>query len=116
MQYVRAPVNTICIGQAASMGAVLLAAGQAGKRRILSHARVLIHQPLGGARGQASDIEIQAKEIGRMRKELNDILVKHTGQPFERILKDTDRDYIMTAEEAVAYGIVDEIIQPKPGK
>lgn len=116
MQYVRAPVNTICIGQAASMGAVLLAAGQAGKRRILSHARVLIHQPLGGARGQASDIEIQAKEIGRMRKELNDILVKHTGQPFERILKDTDRDYIMNAEEAVAYGIVDEIIQPKPGK
>lgn len=116
MQYVRAPVNTICIGQAASMGAVLLAAGQAGKRRILSHARVLIHQPLGGARGQASDIEIQAKEIGRMRKELNDILVKHTGQPFERILKDTDRDYIMTAEEAVAYGIVDEIIQPKAGK
>jgi len=113
MQYVRAPVNTICIGQAASMGAVLLAAGQAGKRRILSHARVLIHQPLGGARGQASDIEIQAKEIGRMRKELNDILVHHTGQPFERILKDTDRDYIMTAEEAVAYGIVDEIIQPR---
>jgi ATP-dependent Clp protease protease subunit len=116
MQYVRAPVNTICIGQAASMGAVLLAAGQAGKRRILSHARVLIHQPLGGARGQASDIEIQAKEIGRMRKELNDILVKHTGQPLERIHRDTDRDYIMTAEEAVAYGIVDEIIQPKPGK
>jgi ATP-dependent Clp protease, protease subunit len=116
MQHVRAPVNTICIGQAASMGAVLLAAGQAGKRRILSHARVLIHQPLGGARGQASDIEIQAKEIGRMRKELNDILVKHTGQSLERIHKDTDRDYIMTAEEAVAYGIVDEIIQPRAGK
>jgi len=113
MQHVRAPVNTICLGQAASMGAVLLASGTKGKRRILPHARVLIHQPLGGARGQASDIEIQAKEIGRMRKELNDILVHHTGQPFERILKDTDRDYIMTAEEAVAYGIVDEIIQPR---
>ena len=113
MQHVRAPVNTICIGQAASMGAVLLASGAKGKRRILPHARVLIHQPLGGARGQASDIEIQAKEIGRMRKELNDILVLHTGQPFERILKDTDRDYIMTSEEAVAYGIVDEIIQPR---
>ncbi len=113
MQHVRAPVNTICLGQAASMGAVLLASGTKGKRRILPHARVLIHQPLGGARGQASDIEIQAKEIGRMRKELNDILVHHTGQPFERILKDTDRDYIMTADEAVAYGIVDEIIQPR---
>ncbi len=116
MQYVRAPVNTICIGQAASMGAVLLAAGAKGKRRILPHARVLIHQPLGGTRGQASDIEIQAKEIGRMRKELNDILVKHSGQSYERILKDTDRDYIMTSDEAVAYGIVDEIIQSKAAK
>ena len=116
MQYVRAPVNTICIGQAASMGAVLLAAGAKGKRRILPHARVLIHQPLGGTRGQASDIEIQAKEIGRMRKELNDILVKHSGQSYERILKDTDRDYIMTSDEAVAYGIVDEIIQSKAVK
>ncbi|GDX80640.1 ATP-dependent Clp protease proteolytic subunit [Deltaproteobacteria bacterium] len=116
MQYVRAPVNTICIGQAASMGAVLLAAGAKGKRRILPHARVLIHQPLGGARGQASDIEIQAKEIGRMRKELNDILVKHTGQSYDRIHKDTDRDYIMTSDEAVAYGIVDEIIQSKAAK
>ena len=113
MQYVRAPVNTICIGQAASMGAVLLAAGAKGKRRILPHARVLIHQPLGGARGQAADIEIQAKEIGRLRKELNDILVTHTSQTYERILKDTDRDYIMTADEAVTYGIVDEIIRSK---
>ena len=116
MQYVRAPVNTICIGQAASMGAVLLAAGAKGKRRILPHARVLIHQPLGGARGQASDIEIQAKEIGRLRKELNDILAMHTSQTYERILKDTDRDYIMTADEAVTYGIVDEIIRSKSEK
>ena len=116
MQYIRPPVNTICIGQAASMGAVLLAAGTKGKRRILQHARVLIHQPLGGAQGQATDIEIQAKEIGRMRKELNDILVRHTGQPYERINKDTDRDYIMTAEEAVAYGIVDEVIQGKTAR
>ena len=113
MQYIRPPLNTICIGQAASMGAVLLAAGTKGKRRILPHARVLIHQPLGGAQGQASDIEIQAKEIGRMRRELNDILVKHTGQGYDRVHKDTDRDYIMTAEEAVNYGIVDEIIGPK---
>ncbi len=113
MQYIRPPVNTICIGQAASMGAVLLAAGTKGKRRILQHARVLIHQPLGGTQGQAADIEIQAKEIGRMRKELNDILSHHTGQPYERVLKDTDRDYIMTADEAVTYGIVDEVIQPK---
>jgi ATP-dependent Clp protease protease subunit len=113
MQYIRPAVNTICIGQAASMGAVLLSAGTKGKRRILPHARVLIHQPLGGAQGQATDIEIQAKEIGRMRRELNDILVRHTGQPVDRIVKDTDRDYIMTAEEAVAYGIVDEIITSK---
>lgn len=113
MNYVRPPVNTICIGQAASMGAVLLAAGAKGKRRILPHARVLIHQPLGGAQGQASDIEIQAKEIVRIRAELNGILTHHTGQPYDRIVKDTDRDYIMTAEEAVSYGIVDEIITAK---
>ncbi|MBM4369222.1 MAG: ATP-dependent Clp protease proteolytic subunit [Deltaproteobacteria bacterium] len=113
MNYVRPPVNTICIGQAASMGAVLLAAGTKGKRRILPHARVLIHQPLGGAQGQASDIEIQAKEIVRIRHELNQILTVHTGQPYDRIVKDTDRDYIMTAEEAVQYGIVDEIITAK---
>jgi ATP-dependent Clp protease protease subunit len=116
MQYIRPAVNTICIGQAASMGAVLLAAGAKGKRRILPHARVLIHQPLGGAQGQATDIEIQAKEIGRMRRELNEILVRHTGQPNDRIVKDTDRDYIMTAEEAVTYGIVDEIITAKIGQ
>ncbi|MBM4391068.1 MAG: ATP-dependent Clp protease proteolytic subunit [Deltaproteobacteria bacterium] len=113
MNYVRPPVNTICIGQAASMGAVLLAAGTKGKRRILPHARVLIHQPLGGAQGQASDIEIQAKEIVRIRHELNQILTHHTGQPYDRIVKDTDRDYIMTAVEAVQYGIVDEIISAK---
>ncbi len=114
MNYVRPPVNTICIGQAASMGAVLLAAGAKGKRRILPHARVLIHQPLGGVQGQASDIEIQAKEIVRIRAELNQILTHHTGQSYDRIVKDTDRDYIMTADEAVAYGIVDEIITAKP--
>jgi len=113
MNYVRPPVNTIYIGQAASMGAVLLAAGTKGKRRILPHARVLIHQPLGGAQGQASDIEIQAKEIVRIRHELNQILTHHTGQPYDRIVKDTDRDYIMTAVEAVQYGIVDEIISAK---
>ncbi len=115
MNYVRPPVNTICIGQAASMGAVLLAAGTKGKRRILPHARVLIHQPLGGAQGPASAIEIQAKEIVRIRAELNQILTLHTGQAYDRIVKDTDRDYIMTADEAVNYGIVDEIISAKTG-
>ena len=113
MQYIKPDVQTICVGQAASMAAVLLAAGAKGKRRILPHARVLIHQPLGGAQGQATDIEIQAKEIGRLKVELNGILCFHTGQPIERIAKDTDRDYIMTAAEAVAYGICDEVIQNK---
>jgi ATP-dependent Clp protease protease subunit len=113
MMYIKPDVQTICVGQAASMAAVLLSAGAKGKRRILPHARVLIHQPHGGAQGQASDIEIQAREIVRLRKELNDILVKHTGQDYDRIARDTERDYIMTAEEAVKYGIVDEIIEPK---
>lgn len=113
MQYIKPDVQTICVGQAASMAAVLLAAGAKGKRRILPHARVLIHQPLGGAQGQATDIEIQAKEIGRLKVELNGILHLHTGQPLDRIAKDTDRDYIMTASEAVAYGICDEVIQNK---
>jgi ATP-dependent Clp protease protease subunit len=115
MNYIRPDVQTICMGQAASMGAVLLAAGAKGKRRILPHGRVLIHQPLGGAQGQATDIEIQAREIGRVKRELNNILSYHTGQPLENIAKDVERDYIMTAEEAVKYGIVDEIIQPKGG-
>jgi len=113
MQLISSPVSTICIGQAASMGAILLGAGEKGKRFILPHSRVLIHQPLGGARGQASDIEIQAKEILSMRKTLNEILVKHTGQSFEKIQKDTDRDYIMTADAAVEYGIVDSLIGKK---
>jgi ATP-dependent Clp protease protease subunit len=113
MNYIKPDVQTICVGQAASMAAVLLAAGAKGKRKILPHARVLIHQPLGGAQGQATDIEIQAREIGRVKQELNQIMVHHTGQPMDRIQKDTDRDYIMTAEEAVAYGIVDEIITSK---
>jgi len=115
MNYIRPDVNTICMGQAASMGAVLLAAGAKGKRRILPHGRVLIHQPLGGAQGQATDIEIQAKEIIRVKKELNQILSHHTGQDHDRIAKDMERDYIMTAEESIRYGIVDEIIQPKSG-
>lgn len=113
MNYVKPDVQTICMGQAASMAAVLLAAGAKGKRRILPHARVLIHQPLGGAQGQATDIEIQAREILRMKRYLTEILSNHTGQPLERIAKDIERDYILTPEEAVAYGIVDTVIEPK---
>jgi len=111
MNYVQADVSTICIGQAASMGALLLSSGAKGKRKILPNARVLIHQPLGGASGQASDIEIQANEILRMKKRLNEIMSKNTGQDIEKIKIDTDRDYIMEAEEAVQYGLVDEIIK-----
>ena len=112
MQYVRSDVATICVGQAASMGAVLLAAGAAGKRRALPHARVLIHQPLGGFRGQASDIEIHAKDILRWKDTLNGTLAKHTGQEISRISNDTDRDNIMTAIEAKEYGLIDEVIAP----
>ncbi|MCB9760821.1 MAG: ATP-dependent Clp endopeptidase proteolytic subunit ClpP [Alphaproteobacteria bacterium] len=111
MQFIRPDVSTICMGQAASMGAVLLAAGAAGKRRCLPHSRVLIHQPLGGTRGQATDIEIHAKEILRMRKLLNEILASHTGQPLEKISQDTDRDYILSASEALDYGLVDEVLE-----
>lgn len=114
IQHVRCPVSTICIGQAASMGAVLLASGTKGKRYSLSNSRILIHQPLisgGGISGQASDIDLQAKEILRMRSILNDILSRHSGQTIERIEKDTDRDYIMSSDEAKAYGIVDEVIR-----
>jgi len=110
MQYVRCPVSTMCIGQAASMGAVLLLAGAKGKRFALPNARVLLHQPHGGAQGQAVDIEIQAKEIVRLRQLLDAIIAKHTGQTLEKVAKDTDRDFILTAEEALAYGVVDEII------
>lgn len=110
MQHIRADVNTICLGQAASMGAFLLAAGTKGKRMALPHSRILIHQPLGGAQGQATDIEIQAAEIGRMKRTLNEILAKNTGQSFKKIEKDTDRDYIMTADEGVEYGMVDKVI------
>lgn len=110
MQYIKSNVNTLCIGQASSMGALLLAGGTAGKRYCLPNARVMIHQPLGGFQGQASDFEIHAKEILSVRKRLNDILVKHTGQDADRIATDTDRDNFMSAEEAKAYGIVDDIL------
>ncbi|NTX07126.1 ATP-dependent Clp endopeptidase proteolytic subunit ClpP [Myxococcus sp. CA051A] len=113
MQYVKPPVSTICVGQAASMGAVLLLAGTKGKRYSLPSSRIMIHQPLGGVRGQATDIEIQAREILRMKAKLNEIIVKHTGQTIERVEKDTDRDYFMGATEAKAYGIVDEIQNPR---
>ena len=110
MQHIRADVSTICLGQAASMGAFLLSSGAKGKRLALPHSRVLIHQPLGGAQGQATDIEIQANEIIRIKKSLNSILASNTGQPLKKIEKDTDRDYIMTAEEAVEYGMIDKVI------
>lgn len=110
MQYIKPDVSTICIGQAASMGAVLLAAGAKGKRFAVPNARVMIHQVMGGAQGQATDIEIQAKEILRIKKVLNDILVDATGKSYEQIEKDSDRDYFMSAEEAKAYGIIDDVI------
>ena len=110
MQYIRANISTICLGQAASLGALLLCAGTKGKRYALPYARILIHQPLGGARGQATDIEIQAKEILKTREMINEILVRHTGQPLEKIQEDTERDYYMSAEEAKKYGIVDEVL------
>jgi ATP-dependent Clp protease protease subunit len=110
MQYIQPDVSTICMGQAASMGALLLAAGTKGKRFALPHSRVMIHQPAGGAQGQASDIEIHAREILTLRERLNQILAKHTGQPLQQIEKDTDRNFFMSAEEAVKYGIVDEVL------
>jgi len=113
MQYVKTPINTICIGQAASMGALLLAAGDKGKRFALSNARIMIHQPLGGAQGQATDVEIQTKEILRIKRLLHEILAKHTGQPLQKIEKDTDRDFYMSASEAVDYGLVDEVISSR---
>ena len=110
MKHIRADVSTICLGQAASMGAFLLSSGTPGKRMALPHSRILIHQPLGGAQGQATDIEIQAAEINRMKKLLNEILASNTGQSIKKIERDTDRDYIMSAEEGVAYGMVDKVI------
>ncbi len=114
MQYIKPHVCTICIGQAASMGALLLSAGAAGKRYALPHSRILIHQPMGGFSGQATDIDIHAREILRMRSELDRILTKHTRQPLEKIRQDTERDYFMTGEEAREYGIVDEVIEKNP--
>lgn len=113
MKYIRPDVSTICLGQAASMGAFLLSGGAKGKRFALPYARILIHQPSGGAQGQATEIEIHAREILRMRAELNKLLSEHTGQPLETIERDTDRDYFMSAEEAKTYGIIDEVIHRK---
>ena len=113
MQFLKCPITTYCVGQAASMGAVLLAAGTKGKRFALPNARMMIHQPLGGSQGQATDIEIQTKEILRMKKRLNEILAFHTGQSLKTIEKDTDRDFFMSAAEAVKYGLVDEVVVKK---
>ncbi|MCA9509758.1 MAG: ATP-dependent Clp endopeptidase proteolytic subunit ClpP [Myxococcota bacterium] len=110
MQFVRPDVETLCVGMAASMGAWLVAAGAPGKRTALAHSRIMIHQPMGGARGQASDIHIQAREILKLREQMNAILAEHTGQPVERIAADTERDYYMSAEEARAYGVVDRVM------
>ena len=110
MQFIKPPVAAVCIGQAASMAAVLLAGGAHGKRTALPNARILIHQPMGGTRGQATDIKIQAEEILRMREHLNGILAKHTGQPMERIAADTERDYYMSADQAMTYGIIDQVV------
>ena len=113
MQFIKPDVSTMCIGLAASMGAVLLTAGAAGKRYCLPHSRTMIHQPLGGFQGQASDIEIHAKEILSTRERLNALLAKHTGQPIEQISKDTDRDFFMSAEESVKYGLIDKVMDKR---
>lgn len=115
MQFVKPDVSTMCIGQAASMGAVLLAGGAKGKRYCLPHSRTMIHQPLGGFQGQATDIEIHAKEILGIRERLNEILAKHTGQPMDRIQQDTDRDFFMSSEESVKYGLIDEVMDIRSG-
>lgn len=114
MQYIRPHVSTICIGQAASMGAVLLAGGEKGKRYSLNHSRIMIHQPLGGFQGQATDISIHAKEILGMKKQLNELLAMHTGQPFDKVENDTDRDYFMSSADACAYGIIDTVLTRNP--
>ena len=110
MQYIKSPVATLCMGQAASMAALLLAAGSPGKRFALPHARILIHQPMGGFQGQATDVDIQAREILRLREELNEIMASHTGQPIDRINRDTERDFYMSGEQAKEYGLIDAVI------
>jgi ATP-dependent Clp protease protease subunit len=114
MQYIRPNVSTLCMGQAASIAALLLSAGGKGKRYALPHSRILIHQPMGGFQGQAADVDIQAREILRLREELNRIMVTHTHQPLERIQADTDRDFFMTGEQAKEYGIIDEVVVKRP--
>lgn len=116
IQYVRPDISTLCMGQAASMGAVLLSAGAKGKRFALPHARIMIHQPMGGFQGQAADVAIQAKEILRLREELNAVLAKHTAQELSKIQGDTDRDFFMSAEEAKEYGLIDEVVTYRPAK
>jgi len=116
MQYIRADVSTLCLGQAASMAAWLLAAGAKGKRYALPHARIMLHQPLGGVQGQASDIDIQAREILRLREQLNNILTKHTGQSLKRVERDTDRDLFLTSKQAQEYGLIDEVITSRSAK
>ena len=116
MQHIKAPVSTICIGMAASMGAVLLAAGAKGKRFTLPNSEILLHQVMGGAEGQATEIEITARQILKIRKKLNQLLAKHTGQKLDKIAKDTDRDFYLTANEARAYGLIDEVLRGKNGK
>jgi ATP-dependent Clp protease protease subunit len=116
MQFIKPDVATYCVGQATSMAALLLAAGTKGKRYALPHARVMIHQPWGGVEGQASDIQLQAKEILRLKDKINEILSHHTGQPLEKIMKDSDRDYFMSALEAKSYGLVDEVLEQKKSK
>lgn len=113
MKHIRADVQTICLGQACSMGAFLLSGGTKGKRLALPNARIMIHQPSGGARGQATDIQIEAKEISRMKKELNELMAEHTGQPIEKIEEDTERDFFMSAEQAMKYGLIDKVIYPE---
>lgn len=115
MQYIKSPVSTVCIGQACSMGSLLLAAGAAGKRFSLPNSRIMIHQPSGGARGQATDIEIQAREILKLRQRLNQIYVKHTGQPLDKIALAVERDNFMSAEEAKEFGLVDQVVEVRPG-
>jgi len=115
MQFIRPDVSTLCVGQAASMGALLLAGGAAGKRHMLPHSRVMIHQPLGGFQGQATDVDIHAREILKTKETLNQILASHTGQSYERIEEDTDRDFFMSGNEAVDYGIVDGVLENRPG-
>jgi ATP-dependent Clp protease, protease subunit len=110
MEFIRPPVSTLCLGQAASMGAILLLAGAKGRRYALPHSRIILHQPLGGIQGQASDLEIHAKEILNAREEINNIIMKHTGQNLRKIEKDTDRDYFMSPQQAVEYGLIDEVI------